>query len=206
MNHEKVAARVALAACLFCASSAHAQITQPGKHASYTAEIEPHLVLQWSDEPWWDDDGIGVGLRASLPVVQNGPITTIDNSLAIGFGLDWAHFDDACWGPGPRPRAPFDDDCSAEDFWIPVVVQWNFFFSELISAFPELGLGIQHTRWEGDWCGGGRDLYRCGDGDSSDTDAELVLWLGVRFHLADALAITLRLGIPSLLLGVSFFL
>ena len=28
----------------------------------------------------------------------DGPVTTINNSLAIGFGLDWAHFDDAC-GP-----------------------------------------------------------------------------------------------------------
>jgi len=187
-------------------TSALAQIGNPGAHDHYSAEIEPHLVVQWNDQPWWDDDGIGLGLRASIPVLEDGPVRTINNSLAIGFGLDWAHFDDACWGPGPRPRPTLEDDCSADDFWLPVVAQWNFFFSELISAFPELGLAIQHTRWDGDWCGRGRELYRCTDGDYSDTDVELVLWLGVRFHLAESVAITLRLGTPSLLLGVSFFL
>lgn len=189
---------------LLVASSASAQIDRPGNHPKYGAEIEPHLVVQWDDEPWWDDDGIGLGLRATIPIMENGPVRTINNSLGIGFGLDWAHFDDACWGPGGRPNVL--DDCSADDFWLPLVVQWNFFFSDLISAFPELGLGIQHTRWDGDWCGGGRDLYLCSRGDSSDTDVELLLWLGVRFHLADSFALTLRLGTPSLLLGASFFL
>lgn len=192
------------AVCLLAAASASAQIDRPGNHPNYAAEIEPHLVVQWDDEPWWDDDGIGLGLRATIPIVQDGPVRTINNSLGIGFGLDWAHFDDACWGPGPRPN--FTDDCSADDFWLPVVVQWNFFFSDLISAFPELGLGIQHTRWDGEWCGRGNNLYLCTDGDSSDTDVELLLWLGVRFHLADSFALTLRLGTPSLLLGASFFL
>jgi hypothetical protein len=184
---------------------AAAQIDRPGNHIRYSAEVEPHLVVQWSNGPWWDDDGIGIGIRGSIPLVENGPVRTINNNMGIGFGLDWAHFDDACWGPGPRP-AVLNDDCSANDFWLPVVVQWNFFFSELISAFPELGLAIQHTRWDGDWCGGGNNLYICGDGSSSDTDVELVLWLGVRFHLADEFALTLRLGTPSLLLGASFFL
>jgi hypothetical protein len=192
------------AAIVLLASSASAQIGAPGNHPDYAVEVEPHLVVQWNDEPWWDDDGIGLGLRATLPVLQDGPVTTINNSLGIGFGLDWAHFDDACWGPGPRPDLL--DDCSADDFWLPLVVQWNFFFSDLISAFPELGLGLQHTRWDGDWCGRGRNLYVCGDGDRSDTDVELLLWLGVRFHLAESFALTLRLGTPSLLLGASFFL
>jgi hypothetical protein len=206
MNSKSLAGTlIGCAALLSVASSVHAQIGNPGNHLDYSVELEPHLVVQWEDEPWWDDDGIGVGLRATIPVIDNGPVTSINNSLGIGFGLDWAHFDDACWGPGPRPRV-IGDECSADDFWVPVVVQWNFFFSDLVSAFPELGLGIQHSRWDGDWCGGGRDLYRCGDGDRSDTDVDLVLWLGVRFHLADHFALTLRIGTPSLLLGASFFL
>ena len=192
----------AAAATWLVASAAFAQISNPGDHPDYSAELEPHLVVQWDDEPWWDDDGIGVGLRASIPLMDNGPVTTINNSIALGFGLDWAHFGDRC-RPGPRPDL---DDCSADDFWLPIVAQWNFFFSDLISAFPELGLAIQHTRWDGRWCGRGRELYVCADGDSSDTDVELVLWLGVRFHLAERFALTLRLGTPSLLLGASFFL
>jgi hypothetical protein len=201
-----IPAIVCAAACVLASAQASAQINRPGNHPRYGLELEPHLVVQWDEEPWWGDEGIGLGLRATIPIVENGPVRTINNSLGIGFGLDWAHFDDACyWGPGPRPVV-LSDDCSADDFWLPVVVQWNFYFSDLISAFPELGLAIQHTRWDGVWCGSGNNAYRCRGGSSSDTDVELVLWLGVRFHLADGFALTLRLGRPSLLLGASFFL
>ena len=198
---ERTTAWLLLIACLLLfATTASAQIKQPGAHESYSAELEPHLVVQWSDEPAWDDEGFGLGLRASFPVVDNGPVTTINNSLAIGVGLDWAHFDDAC----NIGNLNLNDDCSANDFWIPVVVQWNFFFSKLISAFPEIGLGIQHSRWDIGVCRVGNNFVRCDD--ESDTDVELVLWLGVRFHVASGVAITLRLGVPSLLLGASFFL
>jgi len=171
-------------------SVAEAQIDRPGAHVSYSAEVEPHLVLQHTD-----DDGIGVGVRASFPVIDNGPVRTINNSLALGVGFDWSHWDDEC--PGPF------DDCDGNDFWIPLVVQWNFFFSDLISAFPELGIGLEYETWEedyldcrrGDWCD-----------DDGDLDVELVLWLGVRFHLAREVALTVRLGTPSILIGASFFL
>jgi hypothetical protein len=179
-------------------SRARADIRRPGSHPDI--ELSPHLVLQWADEPAWDGDGIGVGMHAAIPVIPQGPVTTINNSLAIGFGLDWAHFDDAC---GPWAVNP-GFDCSGDDFWLPVTVQWNFFFTDLISAFPELGLAIEHERWDDIPCGPGNNWYWCGDND--DTELELVLWLGVRFHLAQAFAITIKLGTPSLLLGVSFFL
>lgn len=182
-------------------TNAYAQIKQPGAHEQYSVELEPHLVVQWVEEPWWDDEGFGLGFHASFPVIDNGPVTTINNNLAISVGLDWANFDDPCRYGNIR----LDDDCSANDFWLPVVVQWNFFFSDLISAFPELGLAIQHSRYDNDVvCRRGNDYYVCGD--DSDTDLELALWLGVRFHVASGFAITLRLGTPSLLLGASFFL
>src|SRR5262245_23691140 len=120
------------AMALLLAGSASAQIKNPGAHENYAAELEPHLVVQWAEEPAWDDEGFGVGFRASIPLVDNGPVTTINNNMAIGFGLDWAHFDDPC----NVVNLNLDDDaCSANDFWVPVVVQWNFFFSDLISAF-----------------------------------------------------------------------
>lgn len=186
----------------FCASTARAEIGRPRSHIHYGAELEPHLVVQWDGSPAWGSDGIGVGFRASFPVVQDGPVPSINNSLAIGVGLDWAHFGENCYGPGPgRPVY----NCAANDFWIPIVVQWNFFFSDLISAFPELGLAIHHTRWDGNLCQQNNNFYYCGN-NFSDTGVDLVLWLGVRFHLSKAFALTLRLGTPSLLLGASFFL
>lgn len=189
---------------LFGAVKAQAQIDRPKTHARYSAELEPHLVLQWDRSPgWWGSDGIGLGFRASIPVVPDGPVPSLNNSLAIGFGLDWAHFgDNACYGPGPR-NGPYYS-CSANDFWVPVVVQWNFFFSDLISAFPEIGLAIEHMRWDGSFCQRGNSVVYCGTGSS--TSAELVLWLGVRFTLSKSFALTLRLGTPSLLLGASFLL
>jgi hypothetical protein len=76
----------------------------------------------------------------------------------------------------------------------------------VVSAFPELGLGIQHTRYDDvAFCINNGPNRFCRNG-GSDTDLELLLWLGVRFHLSQAFAITLRLGTPSLLLGASFFL
>jgi hypothetical protein len=187
------------------AQSAHAQIDRPRSHVHYGVELEPHLVVQWDHGPgYWASDGIGVGLRASIPVMQDGPVTTLNNSLAMSFGLDWAHFgDNNCYGPGPRAGPYYT--CSANDFWIPIVVQWNFFFSDLISAFPEVGLAIEHTRFDGNFCQQGNNVVFCGS-PSSNTSAELVLWLGVRFHLSKSFALTLRLGTPSLTLGASFLL
>src|ERR1700742_955133 len=81
---------------LFWAGTARAQIKEPGNHPKYAVELEPHFLAHW-DEPYWGGDGIGVGLRASIPIIEDGPVTTINNSLAIGFGFDWAHFSGGCW-------------------------------------------------------------------------------------------------------------
>lgn len=181
-------------------TQADAQIRSRGAHPRYAAELDLHLVWQWAEEPWWNDEGIGLGLRGSIPLMDNGPIETINNNLAITFGLDWAHFDGNC------NRAGFE--CDANDFWIPVALQWNFFLSRVVSLYPELGLALQHSTWSADIGGPGcvnvRGYPICGDDD--DTDIELVIWLGSRFNVSDDLAITLRLGRPSLLLGVSFLL
>ena len=180
-------------------SSAAAQIRSPGSHPRYTVELEPHLVVQWANEPFWNDSGIGVGLRASIPVIESGPVTTINNSLAIGFGLDWAHFD--C---GPY------DACDADGFFFPLVAQWNFFITKAISLFPELGLGIQYSvlDWDGRVpadCVRIQGVNVCDD-DVDDIDVNLAFWFGARFALSEAIAFTLRLGTPSLLFGVSIFL
>jgi hypothetical protein len=184
---------VLTAAALAITTAAQAQIDRPGAHDSYSAEVEPHLVLQHTD-----NDGIGVGVRGSFPIIDNGPVKTINNSLALGIGLDWSHWEDDC--PGPF------DGCDGNDFWIPLVVQWNFFFSDMISAFPEVGLALEYEDWDGDYDGFCRRVDIDCDDDDGDLDVEFVLWLGVRFHLADEFALTVRLGTPSILIGASFFL
>lgn len=202
-----VLAGLGLVALLASSGTAHAQIRNPGAHSHYDAEVEPHLVWQWDNTGWWADEGIGVGLRVTIPLVHNGPIETINNSMGIGFGLDWAHFGNACWVGGPfrqQIRGWDYGDCSMNDFWLPVVWQWNFFFSDSVSALFEPGLAIEHTRWSGSLCSGSGGSF-C-DYDNSDTSLRFVLWIGVRFHLSDDFALVLRLGTPSLQFGPSFLL
>ena len=183
------------------AQAADAQIRSPNHHPQYAVELDPHLVLQWTNQPFWNDDGVGVGIRLSIPVLANGPIPSINNNLAIGFGLDWAHFD----GCGP-----YGDVCGSDSFIFPLVVQWNFFITNWLSLFPELGIAIEHARlgWEGAIPArcvrvNGVDVCRSG---ASHTYVELALWLGARFAISNNIAFTLRLGTPSILIGVAFLL
>lgn len=192
---------VLVAAIWLASAAASAQIRSPRNHPHYGVELEPHLVVQWTNEPVWDDEGIGLGLRASIPVIEDGPVRSINNSLAVSFGLDWAHFD-GCGG--------FNDICDVNDFWIPIVAQWNFWLTRSVSLFPELGLALQYSRL--DWddaiprnCGRVNRVDIC-DGDADDMDVELVLWFGARFLVSEGVGITVRLGVPSLLLGVSFLM
>ncbi len=207
-----VAVFAAVSLVFLSASPADAQIKRPGSHIKYGVEIEPHLVYQWAHESGLDE-GFGLGFRASVPIIEDGPIKKINDSMAISFGIDWTRFEDPCgsyWWRGPRP-APNDrdyyywnEDCKATQLWFPVVLQWNFWLTETISVFGEPGLAFQHVRWNyyfpcnspDGWC----------EEDDTDTDLEPVFWGGARFLLSDSIAITLRIGEPSFTAGASFFL
>jgi hypothetical protein len=181
---------VMTAVCLVAAAPASAQLNAPDRHVHYFAELEPHLVWQWTGDERARNDGVGMGLRASIVLIDNGPVPTINNTLAISFGLDWAHFP-SCYDYG---------NCSEDDFWVPVAAQWNFYLTDVISLFPEVGLGFRNAiidydgRCRGNGCTG------------SALEVQPVIWFGARFRLVDKIAIVLRLGRPSLTLGVSFFL
>ena len=179
-----------LAGLTLLASSASAQINEPGRHPRYTVELEPLLVWQWNGAEAAVDDGLGIGLRASIPVLQDGPVSTINNNLAVTFGLQWAHFFE-CRGA---------DDCSENDFWVPAALQWNFFLTPMLSIFPEFGLGFRHAVFTDPVCVNGG---RC---RTTSLEVHPVLWFGGRFRLTDKIAIVMRLGTPSLHFGVSFLL
>jgi len=194
-----LAAGAAASVGLF-AAPAHAQIKQPGAHPKYTVELEPHFLVQWSYTSW-NTDGIGVGGRVSIPVIDNGPVTTINNSLAVGFGFDWAHFDDNC-GVYFGYRGPGGYSCTGNHFWFPAVAQWNFFFTPVVGAFAELGFAIQHASDEV-VCAPGTPVCSLSE---TYTRVRPVFLVGPRFILTNAFAITLRIGIPYLTIGGSFLL
>ena len=190
----------AYAAALLWGSTADARgtIRELGAHPVYSVELEPHLLLEWQWLPRGNHWGYGLGLRASVPFFDNGPISTINNSMGITFGFDWAHADRDCRAPtGPAAR-----NCGADSFWFPVALQWNFFLTEVVSVFGEPGFALAHDRW-GRWepCG----PVTCKEYRSA-THLRPVIWGGARFLLGQRVAITVRLGIPSLSAGISFLL
>ncbi|HEY5958336.1 MAG TPA: hypothetical protein VIV60_17350 [Polyangiaceae bacterium] len=197
------------ATLLLCATTltlpSHARgiVRNPGEHPHYGVELEPHLVLDWAGAPGPNADGFGAGFRASIPLFHNGPISTINNNMAISFGFDWSRASHACgpWREAPRPG--WVDDCTIDSFWFPVALQWNFFLTDIISVFGEPGLAIVHYRWDR-W-------QRCWapgycDANGRDTRLQPVFWGGVRFLVSDSIGITLRIGYPSITAGVSFLL
>src|SRR5471030_2885343 len=65
-------------------------IKHPGDHPHYSVEVEPHLILGWGSG--YGTTGYGIGGRVSIPIVQDGFVKTINNSVAVGFGLDFLHY------------------------------------------------------------------------------------------------------------------
>ena len=119
------------------AGGASAQIKAPGQHLAYSVELEPHLLMQF-DRSWGARGvGYGPGFRATIPILQNGPIPKLNNSLGIGAGLDWSMFND-CDGKAESA------ECSVNQIWVPVVAQWNYFFTPEIIAEVCSELGLPH--------------------------------------------------------------
>jgi hypothetical protein len=87
-------------------------IKMPGAHADYVFEAEPHAVVAPFDEfqP-------GIGFRGTIEILDNGFVSSINNTVGIGFGADWA----------------------TKHFRLPIVMQWNFWLSRNWSVFGEPG-------------------------------------------------------------------
>ena len=91
-------------------------IKHPGDHPDYVFEAEPHLLLA----PF-HDFAPGVGFRGTLELVDNGFISSINNTVGLGVGVDWT-----------KKRT-----------WIPIVMQWNFWLSRNWSVFGEPGVVLR---------------------------------------------------------------
>jgi hypothetical protein len=110
-----------------------------------------------------------------------------NNSVGIGFGLDWMLYPGAskrCRG-GSGPCVLEDRDVSY--FWFPLVMQWNFWLSRDWSVFGEPGVAFR--------------MVSPGD----DKFQPFVFYAGGRYHFADRISLTMRVGYPSFSVGVSFF-
>jgi hypothetical protein len=116
---------VAVAAAVLLAQAPaladHSVIRNYGDHTHYIFEIEPHGIVGY-DTPFDTANGaLGVGFRGTFHIA-NGFIRTINDSVGIGFGIDFAPNDNRVL--------------------VPIVLQWNFWLSQRWSVFGEPGFGI----------------------------------------------------------------
>ncbi len=169
-------------------------IKNPGDHPRYSFELEPHVVLGFIEPPGYASGaGFGLGFRGSIPLVRNGFIPSINNSVAIGFGMDFARYGrgDYCRNGGQITSCDRRQLDGFNEFYFPVVLQWNFFLSRNWSVFGEPGIALTYHGWDGP-----RAL-----------DVEpFVFFLGGRYHFSDKITLTMRLGYPAFSVGASFLL
>jgi hypothetical protein len=168
----------------------------------YDFELEPHLVLGTNPPGAGAGSGAGIGARASLVLDPEGFLPRVNDSVAIGFGLDIGHYTgswairgyrDQClhYETGPAGTRICTDVTSNGGTYnyvfLPVVLQWNFWFTQRWSAFAEPGV----------------DFYFLGNHGFSVSPA---MYVGGRFRIADRITLTARLGYPTFAFGVSFMM
>jgi hypothetical protein len=195
---------VLLAAGIFSAApTAHADdtIKRPGDHPDYPVEIELHGLWGWTHYDYEPDDGFGLGARFSIPIVKNGFVPSINNSVAISFGLDWLHYSGTgCYYYGPHGPDGCYDFPDSNFLFFPVVMQWNFFVARRWSVFGEPGLVVYHGFI--DYCAGVPAGVPCGN--PTTTGVDFAFYAGARFYVSDHVALVMRIGYPTFSFGVSF--
>ena len=169
---------------------------------SYEVELEPHLVLGTAPPGQGQGSGVGAGVRANFVILPEGFIPKVNDSVAIGVGLDFGRYygnwsvngyQNQClhFESGPNGTQICTEVTSNGGtytyVYIPVVMQWNFWLTRRFSAFGEPGV----------------DFYYLGNHGVSAVPA---LYLGGRLQLSDRITLTGRIGYPTVAIGVSFML
>jgi hypothetical protein len=182
---------------LSSAAAAQSTIKRPGDRPAYSFEAEPHLLLEPFD---WRGEGFGLGFRGTVEVAPRGFIPSINNSVGIGFGLDWVHYPAGAvrgicsnYVAGPNgTRICTEVDYGRYDrnyFYLPIVMQWNFWLHRSWSVFAEPGI-LPYFH-------GSHPAFGA---------LPLSFYAGGRYHFSDRVTLTMRIGYPTLSVGVSFLL
>src|SRR3954463_14660500 len=89
----------ALVCAALCASwtghaLAQSTIKNEGDHPPDAFELEPHLLLSPFDAPDYPSSGgYGIGVRGTIEIAPEGFIPRLNDSVGIGVGVDWLHYD-----------------------------------------------------------------------------------------------------------------
>jgi hypothetical protein len=162
-------------------------------------EIEPHAALGFLVPS--AGSGVGIGERVTIPIVRNGFVRSINNSVGIGFGIDWIHYSGCFF-----VRNAVGQCAPLNRVWIPVVMQWNFYLSPHWSVFGEPGLAIAYSDWgEGCVVDNGNRVFVCGPAPNRVDVDPFIIFFGGQFRFSEGVALTMRVGWPYASVGVSFF-
>ncbi|MEZ4319952.1 MAG: hypothetical protein R3F61_20745 [Myxococcota bacterium] len=168
------------AAALFAAAPAFAtDISEP-----FTGERANSLEFHGGFTYY--GNGLAAGLRYGIPIVDNGFIGPINNSVYITFGADFYLLS--------RIYAFNGTNRGGVGFGIPIVLQWNFYFTDDWSAFGEVGVNPYFDSYTFQ----GNGVYFGG--------AWAIAAVGGRYHLSDSLALIGRAGSPYISFGVELSL
>lgn len=162
-------------------------IRNPDEH-TFRFNFEVHGIATYS---FWGSFAPGVGVRFQIPIMRNGFIPRLNNSIQLGVGLDAVFY-------------PFYRDAYNTFYGgltVPVMLTWNFHLVPRFTLFGEVGLAPTLGFWNGyyDRCGAG-NFFWC----------YLTPGFAVGGHLhfrqpAGYPALTFRVGFPvNLTVGVTF--
>lgn len=135
----------------------------------------------------WNGFGFAGGARFAFPVMHNGFIPFLNNAAYVNVGADFYYI--------RVPGITGYKGAYYPGLGLPVALQWEFYFSDRWSAFAELGVNIFLDPW----------LFQ-GQGMRALAGYWIVAGVGGRYHFNDFIAITLRLGNPYAVFGVTFLL
>src|SRR5512139_4222782 len=93
VNPIRIAASAGALCVALTSSGAHAEtIIRDPNPPKYHLELEPKLNLNYFLFTYYGGEAWGPGVRASIPLVSPGFIKTLNNSVAISFGVDFMHY------------------------------------------------------------------------------------------------------------------
>ncbi len=148
------------------------------------------MTLDIQVGPSWFGVGLATGVRLGIPLLKNGFVPTLNNAVYLSVGADFYFIryrrccgvdNDRVYGPG---------------FGFPVALHWEFYFTEKLSAFAEVGANIFIGPWVFD---DAADDLRFGHYPG----AWILFAVGGKFWINDNFALQVRLGTPYAAFGIS---